>query len=119
MDTVLARPDTYRMGRPKKQFKPLFVGQWIVAVNRRPSEVAKAIGIGESYLSQIISGEKPNPSHSILFSLSEELGVPMNDFYRRPTERDITDKVARLRPDQLSALSDLLDEIKGPRRKKG
>ena len=107
-----------RMAKARKDLPRLYLGPWFARLGRKPSEIARKVGIEESYLSLLISGDKKNPSAAIVYAISEELGISMNDLYRHPPERDVTNAIVKLRPDQLSALSDLLDEIGGPRRNK-
>lgn len=117
MDRNGTANDHRGMARKPARLRPLHIGLWISRLGRKPSEIAKAVGIGESYMSLLISGEKNNPSAALLLSISEELGITINDLYRRPPEREVTDQISQLRPDQIAALGDLLDTIKGPRRK--
>jgi transcriptional regulator with XRE-family HTH domain len=115
---LLAAGQSRRMAKARKDLPPLYLGPWFARLGRKPSEIARKVGIEESYLSLLISGDKKNPSAAIVYAISEELGISMNDLYRHPPERDVTNAIVKLRPDQLSALSDLLDEIGGPRRNK-
>lgn len=101
--------------KPSPRFRPLHIGPWIVRLGRKPSEVAKKVGIGESYLSLLISGDKKNPSGQLLLAISEELGISVNDLYRHPPASDITARVSELRPDQLAVLGELLDSVKKPK----
>lgn len=102
--------------RPVRKVKTLYLGPWLARLGRKPSEIAKAVGIGESYLSLLISGDKKNPSSALVLAISEELGITVNDLYRRPPDVDVTEAVTQLRPDQLAVLSDLLDQVK-PRKR--
>lgn len=104
------------MKRSKREFRKLYIGPWLARLDRKPSDVAKKVGVTEGYLSLIISDERKNPSHSLLFDLARELGISIDDFYRRPPEREVTERITKLRPDQLAVLSDLLDQL-GKRRK--
>lgn len=96
----------------RKAFRPLFIGPWLTKLNRKPREVCQASGVDESYMSQLISGEKQNPSADVLMRISEELGISVNALYRRPPEMDVTDRVQKLSPEQFEALTSILDEFK-------
>lgn len=111
-------PDDYPdMAKPHvKRLRTLYLGPWLARLGRRPSEVAKAVGVGESYLSLLISGDKRNPSGALLLAISEELGISVNDLYRRPPDHEVTEAVTQLRPDQLATLGSLLDQMKGKKR---
>lgn len=106
--------------RAKSRLKPLppiRLSEWLDRLGRKPGEVAKKSGISESYISNIINSPTKMPSTHVMWAISEELGISVNDLYNHPPERAITEKVRRLRPDQLSALGTLLDEINPKRRK--
>lgn len=90
----------------------LQLGLWLARLNKKPAKLAEAIGVTEGYVSLLISGERKNPGIDILFGISRFLGISINALYTRPPERDVTDRVHQLRPDQLEALGTLLDEIK-------
>lgn len=99
-------PDNPRMAkRPKKppappkmpaERIPLYVGEWIARLGRKPVDVARAVGIGESYLSSIKSQGRTNPSYSILFRIADELGITVDDLRRNPPPRSTVEAVSRL-----------------------
>jgi transcriptional regulator with XRE-family HTH domain len=101
-----------------KVWKTLYIGPWLTRLDRRAGEVATKAGIDVAYMSQLISGEKNNPSGDMLMRLSTELGISVNALYSPPPAMDVTDRVRKLRPEQFEALSALLDEFgKGRDRK--
>lgn len=114
MDSKSAgRNDAPIMARKhRKEFRTLYIGQWASRLQRKPSEIARAVGITESYLSLLISGDKKNPSATLLMDISEVLGISVNDLYRPPPTREVTGAVVQLRPDQLAVLGELLDTMK-------
>lgn len=95
--------------RPRK-WGPLKIGKWLVFLERQQEEVAEKAGINKGYLSQLISGEKDNPSGDKLMSLSTELGISVNALYSDPPPVSMRDRYGKLRPDQLESLGTLLDE---------
>ena len=100
------------MGKlPKRTYRPLYIGQWIIRLGRKPREVAAAAGIDESYLSNLISGEKRNPSAAVLFDISDVLGITVNDLYRPPPPASAVERAGELSPAQIAALGALLDKI--------
>lgn len=103
-------------GMARKRVLTLYIGQWMSRLGRKPSEVAKATKINEGYLSQLISGEKNNPSGRTLYMISTELGVSINALYEKPPEMDVTGRVQHLSPQQLEALASLLAGYKPPDR---
>jgi transcriptional regulator with XRE-family HTH domain len=69
----------------------------------------KGTGINEGYLSQLISGEKKNPSGLILAQIADFLGIPMNYFYRPPPSQEAIDQVSDIDPAVLRRLSGKTD----------
>lgn len=117
MDISLAEDDYPGMAKARsKRLRTYYLGPWIARLGRKPSEIAKAVGIGESYLSLLISGDKKNPSGALLIDISEELGITVNDLTRRPPDHDVTDAITQLRPDQLATLGELLDRVRPKKR---
>lgn len=89
---------------PKRQFRKLFVGEWIRALGVRQVEVVRATGINEGYLSELISGNKRNPSFEILNQIAEFLGIPVSYFNRAPPDREFIAEAAELDPKVLAKL---------------
>jgi transcriptional regulator with XRE-family HTH domain len=96
-----------------KLFKPLHVGEWVAQSGRQQEDIAKAAGITDAYLSELISGKKKNPSAHVLRALSEELGITINDFYRKPPSQTQLNRLKNLSPAEAAILSRLLDQAKG------
>jgi len=69
-----------------------------------PAEVVRATGINEGYLSQLISGEKKNPSGRTLLLISGHLGIPMGLLYEPPPDREFIEKAGKIDPAILSRL---------------
>ena len=95
-----------------KLFRPLHVSEWVAQSGRRQDEIARAVGITDAYLSELISGKKKNPSAHVLRALSEELGITVNDFYRKPPSQVQLDRLKNLSPSEAAILSRLLDQAK-------
>ena len=83
----------------------LFVGPWIRAHGKRPSEVARGTGINEGYLSSIISGKKKNPSTEKLALIADFLKMPLGDLYKAPPPQAVLDQVAKYDPAVILRLS--------------
>src|SRR5581483_10762365 len=85
--------DTPKMGkntvrRPRRQNPQAYIGQWIRAFGLKPAEVARAAEVNEGYLSQLISGEKKNPSVGLLMDLARAMPQPFHytQFYQPPPD---------------------------------
>lgn len=97
--------------RPGRQFRRLYIGEWIVRLGRQQREIALAVGIGESYMSLLAAGTKKNPSGQLLFDISEILGVAVNDLYRPPPAAAALEAAESLSPQQIATLGRLLDTM--------
>ena len=87
----------------------LHLGQWLAALNRKPVDIASAIGCTEGYLSLLISGKhKKNPSTAFMLDLSEELGISINALYAAPPSRDVAEEAGKLSPRQWAAFLEVL-----------
>lgn len=109
------------MPRPQKnrQFRKLYIGPWLARLGKKPVDAAKAIGVTETYMSELISGKKKNPGHAILFDLSEWLGIPMNALYRMPPAQNAVDAVEGMTAAEMAALGTLLDKVNRGTKKAG
>lgn len=100
----------------EKLFRPLFVGEWVarflVQTGRQQEDIAEAVGITDAYLSELMSGKKKNPSAHVLRALSEELGITINDFYRKPPSQAQLDRLKNLSPGDAATLTRLLEQAK-------
>lgn len=84
--------------RPRPQFKPLYVGEWIEATGFTQSEVVKNTKISQGYISNISGGRRSNPSAEYLRRISEFIGVTMNDFYLPPPQQRDIEALSRYSP---------------------
>jgi len=99
------------MRRARRQFRELHIGEWIVRLGREQREIARAAGITEAYLSNLIAARKKNPGADILLRLSEAMGLTVNDLYRRPPSEGAFEAISGLEPAQAATLARLLDEM--------
>jgi len=99
--------------RPRK----LYIGEWIFRFSHKPVEIAKLANIGESYLSQLISGKKKNQSAAVLIDIANVLRISMDDLYQPPPPSSVAEATERLTPSQIAVLGRLLDNMKGAGRK--
>jgi transcriptional regulator with XRE-family HTH domain len=95
-----------------KLFRPLHVGEWVAQSGRQQEDIADSVGITDAYLSELMSGKKKNPSAHVLRAISEELGITINDFYRKPPTQAQRDRLRNLSPSDAATLSRLLDLTK-------
>lgn len=98
--------------RPPIPFKKLHLGEWLSRLDRKPREVAEKVGIGEAYMSELISGAKKNPSAQVLLAISEEIGLTVNDLYKVPPSASAIKAAGDLSPSQIAALGQLLDQVR-------
>jgi transcriptional regulator with XRE-family HTH domain len=95
---------TLKRSAQRPATRRLYLGEWIRAMGRKPAEVAKAADINEGYLSQLISGQKKNPSALLLHSIADFIGIPMQYLYRPPPNRTWLAEAADLEPAILERL---------------
>lgn len=91
-------------GPIRRQFRLLYVGQWIRALDRRPTDVARGSGVNEGYLSELINGRKANPGGHVLLAIAAELGIPMDYLYRPPPDQKLLEKLDEIEPEILAKL---------------
>lgn len=111
------------MPRPRQQSltrrtpRRLYLGQWLARLGRKQAELAREVAVTPAYVSELISGKKPNPTPGLLLDISDWLGLTVNDLYRPPPAIEATEAVDKLNPSQLATLGRLLDEIKPGKRR--
>lgn len=111
MDRQTRTTENPRMGKrpkppagvPHKPGEEIHLGEWLHVLDVPQNEVAKAAGIGESYLSLIISGQKKNPAIRILLAISRHLGISVNDLYTAPPSKSEVEALGGLSPRQWMA----------------
>lgn len=73
------------MPAPKRtSTRKLYLSEWLARLSKRPVDLAKHLGVGESYVSNMRSNRKTNPSVDILLAISEFLGITVNDLFKQP-----------------------------------
>ena len=68
--------------RSDDEVPEIYLGDWLKFFEVGYTEAAKIAGCGQSYISNIAAGRKPNINVLYLLRLSERLEVNINDFYR-------------------------------------
>ena len=76
----------------------LHIGAWIRFLGRKPTEIAKNAKINEGYLSQLISGEKQNPSYDMIRRIADELKIGIDQLRRPPPDEKTVELVRSLDP---------------------
>lgn len=70
--------------------REIFLGDWLNLWEIGPTKAAEIAGCTQSYISNIVRGEKININALYLLRLSEHFEISVNDFYRKPpTESQI------------------------------
>lgn len=82
----------------------LHIGAWIAALGKTQTEVAADAGIGEAYLSQLISGEKENPGYQMIVRISRALGILPRYLTQPPPNADAINAMSGLPPALISRL---------------
>lgn len=101
---LMAKAAKIVVKRPRKAKPPLYVGVWLRRLELQQRAVAKAAGIGESFLSSIIAGDK-YPSATTLMDLAKAMKIPAEKLQEPPPPIDVAQAAAGLDPEILIRLS--------------
>ena len=80
------------------EIEPIYLGEWIRALDTTPAEVARGTGLSESYLSQLIDGSKNNPTLDKLSKIVHCLDIPIGAVFEPPPDITLVDRFSRLPP---------------------
>jgi transcriptional regulator with XRE-family HTH domain len=92
---MAAAPPRRRSNRPAK---PLYIGQWLAALRLNQRTIAKAAKVNEGYFSQLISGEKTNPSTPVLETIGRAMGIPWHYLFEPPPNKEFLQTAFSLDP---------------------
>jgi transcriptional regulator with XRE-family HTH domain len=95
----------------------LFLGPWLIRLNRKQVDLVKAVGITPTYASELVNDPSKNPSPNVLLSISEWLGITVNDLYMEPPPASAVQAAGELSPAEIATLGRLLERMKSPRRR--
>lgn len=93
--------------KPTLPQRPIFLGLWLNLFEIDVTEAAKAGGVTQGYVSNIIANRKPNVNVMILLPISEMMGITINDLYHRPPTNEQTAAMAALSPQARESLVQL------------
>lgn len=94
-----------RMGKSQKPAsRPLFLGEWLDKFGVSQTVAAAQIGVEQSYIANLVSRKKDNPSALKLLVLSEFLGITVNDLYQMPPAETAITPIAKISPKAREAL---------------
>jgi transcriptional regulator with XRE-family HTH domain len=82
----------------------LYIGEWIEALDLQPRAVAKAAGISEPYLNQLIHRTKDNPSLKVLFKIANAMGMGVRDLQSPPPPRAVLEEIKKIPSAQFERL---------------
>ncbi|CCE05809.1 hypothetical protein BRAS3843_1480040 [Bradyrhizobium sp. STM 3843] len=91
----------------RPQYKKLHLGEWLARLNVKQADLARDVGVTESYISNLISGKKVNPSISLLLEISDRLKLSVNDLYKQPPSISALDDLKDFSP---AVVQQLLDQ---------
>ncbi len=95
-----------RMGKiPQRKRPPIYLNEWIEATGRDIAGTAKAAGVEESYIRNLIAARKDNPSSHNMLLISEHLGVTVNDLYQPPPTGQALKALSSLSPQARAAIA--------------
>lgn len=100
-----------RPAEPELKKRTLHLGPWLRRKGLKQIEVANKAGIGKSYMSQLVSGKKDEPSALLMLYISEAMGVTVNALYRPPPTQQQVDRAKGLTPEQIVMIGDLVSVL--------
>lgn len=98
--------------------RELRLSEWMDRLSIKSVDLAKELGISESYVSDLRSGRlKKQPGVQLLLRISDFMEITVNDLYTRPPPRDAIRGTERLKPADIAALARINEAMKGSGRK--
>lgn len=89
--------------RPRRPPPKLYIGPWIRRLGLKQVTVAKEAGIGESFMSSIVAGDK-YPSPGVLADIAKAMGVSEHELRAPPPDEDLIRAAAAISPETLAKL---------------
>lgn len=77
---------------------PIFLGEWIRALETTQAAVARGTGLSETYISQLIDGSKNNPTLKKLSLIVQCLDIPISAIFEPPPDVTLVDRFSKLPP---------------------
>jgi len=101
------------MGRPrkKKSERIFYLSEWMDRLRVKPVDLARGIKVTETYVSEMRSRRKGQPSPDVLLDISEFLGLSVNDLFTKPPDRGTIEAAQALNPREIAALGRLIERI--------
>lgn len=99
---MVRRPPNRR--KAPRAARPLYIGQWIRALGFTQRAIVKSSGLNEGYISQLVNGEKDNPSADVVMLIADALEIPMNLLYQPPPDKEFIAQAAKLDPSIIGRL---------------
>ena len=82
-----------------------YLGEWLEALDIKPAKLAIEAEVNEGYLSQLISGDKTNPSPTYVRKLAAVLDIPWRALFDPPPTAATMDAINRYGPKLLERLA--------------
>lgn len=78
--------------------RPLYIGEWIKALGMKQVDVARAAGIGKSYLNLICSRKRKNPAYQIILKIADAMDMSVLDLQTPPPDNEFIEKSKNISP---------------------
>lgn len=92
------------MGKPTAHFRPLYLNQWLEALEMDQKTLVERTGLSQSYLSNIGSGRRANHTMQSLQAIAAAMGISFNDLFRPPPSLAAMTELQELSPSAGKAL---------------
>lgn len=87
------------MGKlPKRTYQRLYLAEWMEVTGLDQAAAAKAGGVNQSYISNMIAGRKKNPSAYVLVRITNHMQISVNDLYHPPPPEAALRAISHLSP---------------------
>jgi hypothetical protein len=91
---------------PGPRPNPRNLGAWLEVFEKKNVEAARAAGVSDSYISEIISGKKNNPGLFVMLDLARWLGVSVEELMYPPPDPETLRKIRRFSPGTIERLNE-------------
>jgi transcriptional regulator with XRE-family HTH domain len=92
------------MGKPTVHFRPIYLNQWLEALEMDQKTLVERTGLSQGYLSNIGSGRRGNPTMASLHAIATAMGISFNDLFRPPPSDAAMSELQELSPSAGKAL---------------
>lgn len=95
----------------QKRLRRFYLGAWLKYLGHRQADLARATGLTESYISNLVNQQKEGPTPEVLLGISEALDITVNDLYSPPPTLEAAEAIREMTPAEQAALARALERL--------